>query len=113
MYFIRTIPQTEPKPCPTCGITLAEISQAGRAGCPDCYTYFSERLTPYIRRVHGPAAHTGRIPRSAGAHIAKKRRLAELREQLNAAIERQEFEQCAKLRDEIAALGTNAETEDV
>ncbi len=109
MYFIHSIPQSEPNPCPACGITLAEISQTGRAGCPDCYSHFSERLTPYIRRVHGPAAHTGRIPRSAGTHIAQKRRLTELREQLNAAIGRQEFEQCAKLRDEIAALSAGEE----
>ncbi|MDR1691788.1 MAG: UvrB/UvrC motif-containing protein [Oscillospiraceae bacterium] len=109
MYFIHSVHQAETKPCPACGITLGEISQTGRAGCPECYRHFSERLTPYIRRVHGPAAHTGRIPRSAGTQIAVKRRLSELREELDTAIGLQEFERCAALRDEIAALTPRTE----
>lgn len=104
MYFIHSLPVSEPPPCPSCGITLRGISQTGRVGCPECYRYFAERLTPYIRRVHGPAAHTGRIPKSAGEHLYQKRRLAELQSTLKEAIERQEFERCAALRDEISAL---------
>ena len=104
MYFIHSVPVTEPPPCPACGIHLGEISQTGRVGCPECYRHFSGRLTPYIRRVHGPAAHTGRIPKSAGEHLYQKRRLAELQDALREAVTRQEFERCAELRDEIAAL---------
>jgi protein arginine kinase activator len=104
MYFIHSAPKKEPLPCPACGIPLDDISQTGRVGCPDCYRHFSERLTPYIRRVHGPAAHTGRIPQSAGEHLYRKRHLAELQNSLQDAIARQEFEKCAELRDQIAAL---------
>jgi protein arginine kinase activator len=104
MYFIHSVPVTEPPPCPACGIPLGDISQTGRVGCPDCYRHFSERLTPYIRRVHGLAAHTGRIPKSAGEVLYQKRRLSELKNSLQEAVARQEFEKCAELRDEIAAL---------
>jgi protein arginine kinase activator len=105
MYFIHSVPAYESPPCPACGMRLGEISQTGRVGCPECYRHFSERLTPYIRRVHGPAKHTGHIPQSAGEHLYHKRRLAELQNCLQEAIARQDFERCAELRDEIAGLG--------
>jgi protein arginine kinase activator len=89
---------------------LEEIAQTGRVGCPECYRHFSERLNPYIRRVHGPAAHTGRIPKSAGERLYRKRQLAELQTALQDAIARQEFERCAEIRDQIAALDGGGET---
>ncbi|MCL1806725.1 MAG: UvrB/UvrC motif-containing protein [Oscillospiraceae bacterium] len=110
MYFIHSVPVSEPLPCPSCGMRLGELSQTGRVGCPECYRHFSERLNPYIRRVHGPAAHTGRIPKSAGEQLYRKRQLAELQNALQDAISRQEFEQCAELRDQIAALNGGGET---
>jgi protein arginine kinase activator len=104
MYFIHSAPAYESPPCSGCGTRLGEISQTGRVGCPECYRYFSERLTPYIRRVHGPAMHTGAIPQSAGEYLYNKRRLTELQNSLQEAIARQEFERCAELRDEISSL---------
>jgi protein arginine kinase activator len=104
MYFIHSVPPVQSIPCPVCGINLPEISQTGRVGCPECYRHFSQRLDNHIRRIHGPAVHTGRIPKSAGGHIAQKRRIAELRNTLKDAVARQEYERCAELRDEINAL---------
>jgi protein arginine kinase activator len=105
MYFIHSI-QSVPtgSPCPACGINLPEMTQTGRVGCPECYRHFSQRLNHHIRRIHGPAVHTGRVPQSAEGHILQKRRVAVLRKALQHAIEQQEFERCAELRDEIAAL---------
>jgi protein arginine kinase activator len=110
MYFIHSAPVTESQPCSGCGLRLGEIAQTGRVGCPECYRHFAQRLTPYIRRVHGPAAHTGHIPKSAGGQIYQKRRLSELNAALRDAIVLQEFERCAELRDEIAALGGGAQS---
>ena len=109
MYFVHTVPTVQPAPCPCCGISLPELSQTGRAGCPECYRHFSQRLNHHIRRIHGPAVHTGQIPKSAEGHILQKRRVAELRKELKLAIEQQHFERCAELRDEIAELDTEEE----
>ncbi|MDR0293820.1 MAG: UvrB/UvrC motif-containing protein [Oscillospiraceae bacterium] len=109
MVFIHSVPAQEVPPCPVCGITLSDISQTGRVGCPDCYRHFYGRLAPYIRRVHGPAAHTGRIPKSAGEHLYQKRRLTELQNALRDAVEKQEYEKCAELRDEINELSGKGE----
>jgi len=91
-------------PCPECGMTLHGITKANKLGCPHCYTHFEDRLAPYVRRVHGPGVHNGAIPKSAGGEMAARRRLAELRQAMTKAIEAQEFETCARLRDEISAL---------
>jgi protein arginine kinase activator len=104
MYYIHSVPVNQPAPCSACGISLMEISQTGMAGCPGCYRHFSQRLNHHVRRIHGPAVHTGRIPKSAGGQIAQKRRVSELRKTLHSAIERQEYEKCAELRDEIKLL---------
>jgi len=109
MYYIHSVPVNQPAPCPACGVSLMEITQTGRAGCPECYRHFSQRLNQHIRRIHGPAAHTGRIPKSAGGQIIQKRRVSELRKALHAAVERQEYEKCAELRDEIKALEEKSE----
>jgi protein arginine kinase activator len=104
MYFIHTVPLVHDKPCPSCGLGLPELSQTGRAGCPECYRHFSRSLNHFIRRIHGSAVHTGRIPKSADGRIFKKRRVSELQNDLKVAIERQEFERCAELRDEISTM---------
>ena len=104
MIFIRHVSTSDLTPCSSCGTGPSEIGQTGRVGCPECYRHFASRLTSYIRRVHGPAYHTGSIPTSASEQIQKRRKLAELRQKLRGAVENQEFERCALLRDEIKAL---------
>lgn len=90
--------------CPICGSSAADITRTGRAGCADCYTQFEPLLGPAIKRIHGDASHTGRVPGSAGAEIMRKRRIGELKRELDTAIKNEEFENAAKLRDEIRGL---------
>ena len=61
-------------------------------------------LGPAIKRIHGDVSHSGAIPGSAGAELTKKRRLAELKHELKAAIRNEAFEDAARLRDEIRSL---------
>jgi protein arginine kinase activator len=90
--------------CPLCGSSASDISRSGKVGCAQCYDTFSDMLTPYIKRIHGSTEHTGKIPSDAGAEIKSKRQLVQLREELKKAIENQEFEKAAELRDKIKEL---------
>ena len=90
--------------CPVCGINRAEISRTGKAGCPDCYGIFEDMFMPYIKRIHRATAHTGKIPESAGAEIRLKREILKKKEELRAAIDLEEFEKAATLRDIIKSL---------
>ncbi len=94
----------KPQACPTCGMTASDIRRTGRAGCANCYSLFDAVLTPMIRRIHGGNTHAGSIPRSAGAELSAKRHLDDLKAKLKAAIESENYESAAALRDEIRSL---------
>lgn len=90
--------------CKGCGRTFSEIAQSGRAGCPECYTTFYDRLLPSIQRIHGKTRHTGKIPAEGSENGRRDREIEQLRKQLSDCIMRQEYEQCAALRDRIHEL---------
>ena len=97
--------------CPLCGSTARDIQNTGKVGCAQCYDVFSDLLTPYVRRIHGNARHSGKIPESAGHELKTKREIASLKSQLAEAIENQEFEKAAELRDSIKALEEGRDNE--
>jgi len=63
-----------------------------------------KELAPTVRRIHGSAKHIGRLPQSASATLRSERELEGLREQMKKAIETQNFEEAASLRDRIREL---------
>ena len=94
--------------CPTCGMTESELRRSGRAGCADCYTSFRDILLPYIKKLHGAAAHVGQAPASVtegGASAAPAANPVEgLKAKLQQAIQSENYEEAARLRDEIKRL---------
>lgn len=88
--------------CPTCGMTERELRQTGRVGCPDCYQTFSDILQPYVQKVHGASRHIGAAPAQAAQPQADP--VDALKAQLKEAIEKEEYEQAARLRDEIRRM---------
>jgi len=91
--------------CEGCGHSFREIAEIGKAGCPSCYTVFYDRLLPSIQRIHGKTGHTGKIPSCAGEKLKKEKEIDRLRKELSECIATQQYEQCAKLRDQILELG--------
>ncbi|MCD1261918.1 UvrB/UvrC motif-containing protein [Paenibacillus athensensis] len=90
--------------CENCGLTYSQFSKLGRFGCDCCYESFSERLDPLFKRVHGNTVHVGKVPKRTGGLIQHKRELELLKKEMMSSIEREEFEQAAKLRDQIRGL---------
>ena len=87
--------------CHSCGSSFNDIVKSGRIGCADCYDMFSDKLEPSIRKIHGRAVYTGKIPESAGKGAQNERRLRELKSQMDDAVRQQDFERAAFIRDEI------------
>ena len=91
--------------CPRCGLTYEDFKKVGRLGCGECYSAFREALLPLLKRIHGSTQHYGKSPvkKSVKTHkISKvKTNLQDLKERLQRAIELEEFEEAAKLRDKI------------
>ena len=94
---------TEQK-CSSCGASFEDFVQTGKAGCSNCYITFYDRLLPSLQRIHGRTGHSGKVPSSAGKDLKIKKELENLKADLNASIEAQEFERAATLRDRIREI---------
>lgn len=99
---------TEVKKCTLCASTLADISKNGRVGCAECYKVFHDELTPTVRRIHGNVKHVGRKPLDSQIYETNTEseinKIADLKNQLNEAIAREDYETAAELRDKIRGL---------
>lgn len=97
-------PNRESVRCEQCGLSYTQFRKIGRFGCSACYDHFGDRLNPLLKRVHGNTVHSGKVPKRSGRLIQQKREISMLKKQLLLTIEREEFEQAAKLRDKIREL---------
>ena len=93
--------------CPHCGFTQADFKKAGRLGCPDCYRTFSEGLEGLLKSMHKGTRHVGKVPEALRQTLDAKDRVRQLQKKLAKAIEQENFEQAALLRDEIKQLGAH------
>lgn len=91
--------------CSACGSTLRDFRDSGRLGCDQCYVAFDLHLRDLLRRLHGSSQHVGERYDAPGAAAADPRsRLLELKAQLRRAVEGENFELAAELRDRIRVL---------
>lgn len=90
--------------CPSCNNTFSKIAKSGKMGCPDCYKTFYDALLPSLQKLHGKVKHVGKVPSCADERAKTAYRLRQLREQLKTAIDEENFETAASLRDEIRDL---------
>lgn len=95
--------------CENCGLTFSQFGQIGRFGCSNCYKTFREHLGPLFRRIHGSAQHAGKIPARSGSLLRVQRDIDILREKLQEAVNKEEFEEAARLRDQIRELEAKME----
>jgi protein arginine kinase activator len=91
--------------CEQCGITWAEFRQSGLLGCPNDYQVFEKDLMPLLQRAHeNMSHHVGKVPtRRGNSGVPMKRQvdLTRLRKELAKAVEAEDYERAAKLRDQI------------
>lgn len=115
-FFENALPaRTQATRCDTCGSSYIDIQRTGMMGCADCYKLFESEIMPTIRKVHGNTTHCGKNSAAFNARRAKAvseepvvkepvNELDRLKAELNEAIENQEFEKAAELRDSIKAM---------
>lgn len=101
----RDDPQDSGEACLFCGLTFRDFRETGRLGCPQCYETFSAHLHALLRRIHGGTQHVGKVylpPDPTASEMEK--RLEALRRKLERAVDAEDFERAAELRDQIRAL---------
>jgi protein arginine kinase activator len=91
--------------CAFCGATLTDFRETGRLGCPHCYETFETHLRVLLRRIHGSSHHVGEVYLTPGSAAAggKEPGISQLRRQLKAAVDAENFELAAELRDRLRA----------
>lgn len=97
-------PDGSEKACPRCHMRPSDYKKTGRLGCPDCYEAFAAALAPLIKGMHRHEQHVGKVPSGtmppAVPAAAKDERTA-LERQLAKAIEDENYEEAAQLRDRL------------
>ena len=91
--------------CEECGMSFVEFRSNGQLGCPNDYDVFKRALEPLITRTHeGATQHSGKTPGSAPVEMKSKIDLLRLRRELKTAVDKEDYESAAGLRDEIERL---------
>jgi protein arginine kinase activator len=94
--------------CLRCGFSQADFKKSGRLGCPECYQTFAEGLAGLLKTMHKGTRHVGKVPEALRKTRESGDRLKLLQKKLNKAIEVEDFEAAAQLRDEIKVLSNPA-----
>jgi protein arginine kinase activator len=96
----------DPQTCPVCGISWSQFKQGGLMGCPHDYEQFGSKLVPLLKRAQeGATQHMGKVPRKKKTpHGDRQVMTLRLRRQLQHAVDVENYEQAAQLRDELRQL---------
>lgn len=92
------------KTCPCCGLSYIDFRKTGRLGCDGCYRAFEKSLQGLLETIHRSTTHVGKVPSRARAEVDESSLLKTLETQLCAAVEKEEFEKAATIRDKLQAL---------
>jgi protein arginine kinase activator len=90
--------------CPNCSFTYQDFKKLGRVGCGECYEEFKKQLLPIIKRIHGSDRHVGKVSLRVGKTVKDAKSIQELQVKMEKAIQSEEFEEAARLRDKIREL---------
>jgi protein arginine kinase activator len=86
-------------------LTFVEFRNAGLLGCPADYDAFEKALVPLIERAHENSSHhIGKVPRRLAVPRSAESDLIRLRRELTRAVDDEQYEAAAKLRDKIKIL---------
>jgi protein arginine kinase activator len=90
-------------------MTIREFKEKGILGCSECYKAFAPTVNPVISRVQGKTEHIGKIPVKSGKGIAERKKLLNLKQELQRAIAMEEYEKAAEIRDKMREISNNGE----
>jgi len=91
--------------CAYCGMRLDDFKKSGRVGCSHCYVTFESHLRGLLRRLQGSTQHIGKVYLPPDPSEAQRQdRLVGLKRKLDLAVQTEDFERAAQIRDQIRSL---------
>jgi protein arginine kinase activator len=95
--------------CESCGTTHQEFKKGGRLGCEACYHVFRPVLDPLLDGMHAGTKHSGKIPSGSASRVKFERSVDTLKTELKDAVEKEDYEKAALVRDKLKELESKAE----
>ena len=91
--------------CPVCSWDEQRLNTSGMIGCENCYKVFAPLLNEVIKNIHRGSSHVGKQPVGKGQELCLlHRELANLQKKLQKAVDVEDYEEAAVLRDRINEL---------
>ena len=100
--------------CKKCGMTFEEFASIGKFGCDNCYAVFNEKIDRILKGIHGTEKHVGRKllnvkeeqneKEEISKHNSQILEIERLKNKLKQLIKDENYEEAAKVRDEIKKL---------
>lgn len=87
--------------CRSCGTSYDQFRRKGLFKCPGCYESFRDSLRPLFDRVHGSHVHKGKHPEEHQGDGAESPHILKLKQELKEKIADENYEEAARIRDEI------------
>ena len=95
------VPDDQPDiTCPRCRMTLSKFIKTGRLGCQA----LAAQLHPMLLQIHGRVQHAGRKPLQSETDQRSRYEQEELTRQLQLAVNAEDYEHAAEIRDRLRAL---------
>ena len=93
-----------PGPCKVCGLSYEQFKSGGKLGCEACYQAFPKEIIALFKNVQGSTHHEGKFPKRFGTQLRQQREVDKLRATLKQAIDEENFEEAARIRDQIREM---------
>ncbi len=93
--------------CPKCGLKAVEFRKQGKLGCAECFEAFDKDIRAILSQMAARPRHTGKLPHTLSVEHAASAEGEGLREELREAVEREDYEQAARIRDKLREMEPN------
>lgn len=100
--------ETARRACPQCRLRFSDFKKVSRLGCQNCYVTFAEELGPLLHGMQKGERHVGKKPVHHAGAVNVLPSSASLKKALEEAVASENYEEAARLRDQIHEQETHA-----
>ena len=100
--------------CPKCGFSYENLAKTSRFGCANCYTFFAEYAVDILARCQVGLNHIGKTPTNLDCYYVintPSEKIALLNEKLKRAIDSENYEIAAIIKNKIKELENEGRNE--
>ncbi len=112
-YKNQEVKMDEMPTCSNCELNYNDFLRTEKFGCSQCYNEFRNVLNKSLKQIQGSDTHHGKVPKgyvtSADKAIDDISEIDKLTLKLQYAVEKEQYEEAARLRDIIHSKRNNKE----